>query len=83
MRDGMNRITRSTLPEGSYFLDPTLHVGCPSVNIHQLNARNHLAMVEIGTGINKQTVWQYDNLNRLIQEQATNNSTAPAMIASY
>jgi len=41
---------------------------------------NRLAMVEIGTGINKQTVWQYDNLNRLIQEQATDNSTSPAMI---
>jgi len=41
---------------------------------------NRLAMVEIGTGINKQTVWEYDNLNRLIQEHATDNSTAPAMV---
>ncbi len=41
---------------------------------------NRLAMVEIGTGINKQTVWQYDNLNRLIQEEVTDNSTTPAMI---
>ncbi|MDE2420394.1 MAG: tandem-95 repeat protein [Gammaproteobacteria bacterium] len=41
---------------------------------------NRLAMIEIGTGINKQTVWQYDNLNRLVQEEMTDNITAPAMI---